>query len=139
LLTAIEAMDAQGIDAVAVPAVPSAWCSGAGEGAHRDADSTRWLFDPGLLDTAPQLAIIWSRLRHDVTAIPHRFGRVTRFGEGPLEAPVRVAFRVRDGSVATNLAYDAAFVDARGALRLQIEEAECAGSAALNRLAVRQP
>ena len=139
LLSAIESMDAQGIDAVAVLAAPADWLGETVAGDARAAQIGSWLFDPGLLDTAPQLAIIWSRLHNDVTAIPHRFGRLARFGKGPLIPPVRVAFRVRDTSNLATLAYDATFVDSSGMLRLRIEDAESACSAALNRLALQQP
>jgi acyl transferase domain-containing protein/NAD(P)-dependent dehydrogenase (short-subunit alcohol dehydrogenase family) len=94
----------------------------------------RWLFDPGLLDLPPQLAIVWSRSQHDMTALPSGFGRIQRYAGADLSQPLRLHLRLQDGS-GTTLRYDAWLLDAQGRVHLAIENAEGAMSAALNRLA----
>lgn len=133
-MTAITGLDTDGITAEVRPTAPHAWFP---EGADP------WLFDPGLVDTAPQLAIVWTRVHWGKTALPNRFGRVRRFG-GPSLGPCRAYFRVQPngsgghgdgGQVAGDqVKADVAFVDQSGALRLLIESMECTASEALNRL-----
>jgi acyl transferase domain-containing protein/NAD(P)H-dependent flavin oxidoreductase YrpB (nitropropane dioxygenase family)/short-subunit dehydrogenase len=138
LLTAIDAVTESGIDAHAMPSAPAAWLNGHGEGPVDASDRLgEWLFDPGLLDTAPQLAIVWSRVTHDMTAIPNRFGVVTRFCGRPTAGSINVALRVRPSSRPHTLTYDATFYDPDGTVRLNLEECDSACSARLNRRAAR--
>ncbi len=52
-----------------------------------------WLIDPVVLDTAPQLAILWSRATHDTTALPNHVAEFEIFGDlgggGEIEVVVR--------------------------------------------------
>ena len=97
-----------------------------------------WLFDPGLVDTAPQLAIIWSRMRHDATPLPSRLGSVRRFAGGALPARLWMALQVQSGSSPHGVIYDADFVDEQGLVWLELRDIESTGSIALNRLAAHQ-
>ena len=125
LVDAVKAVTRQGIDALARPAPVDEWLEQA---------SGQWLFDPGLLDVGPQLAIVWARVNHDRTALPSRFGRVRRFGLGPIEGPVQVTWRMREAPHAAAVAYDVYFHDAKGQLRLACEDMEGTMTSALNRL-----
>ena len=125
LVDAVKAVTQQGIDALARPAPVAEWLEQA---------SGQWLFDPGLLDVGPQLAIVWARVNHDRTALPSRFGRVRRFGLGPIEGPVQVTWRMREAPHAAAVAYDVYFHDAQGQLRLACEDMEGTMTSALNRL-----
>ncbi|MEC9408377.1 MAG: SDR family NAD(P)-dependent oxidoreductase [Pseudomonadota bacterium] len=125
LVDAVKAVTDQGVDALARPAPVEDWLA-AGEGP--------WLFDPGLLDVGPQLAIVWARVTHDRTALPSRFGRVRRFGAGAISGPVQVTLRMREAPHAAAVAYDVYFHDAEGQLRLACEDMEGTMTSALNRL-----
>jgi acyl transferase domain-containing protein/NAD(P)-dependent dehydrogenase (short-subunit alcohol dehydrogenase family) len=113
-----------GIDAALRGTSPQGWGVGGGE----------WLFDPGVLDCAPQLAIIWSRIHGDRTALPTAFGSIRRYGSGPLGEGLRLLYRARPAPTEASVAYDAWVVDAKGQVRMVIEGAEGTASAALNRL-----
>jgi NAD(P)-dependent dehydrogenase (short-subunit alcohol dehydrogenase family)/acyl carrier protein len=137
LVSAIERLGPDGADAIVTPTGPAAWLPGL---AALFQDSMRiepgWLFDPGMLDTAPQLAIVWSRVIHDRTVLPSRIGAVIRYGEAPLRGPMRLALRVNIArSDETSVVYDALFVDGEGRTRVELREVESTSSAALNRLA----
>ena len=93
----------------------------------------RWLFDPGLLDTAPQMAIVWARKMRDTCCLPARVGRVRRFGDAPL-GPCRLYFSLRDGADQTTVRADVAYVDSAARVRLLVEDMHCTASVALNRL-----
>ncbi|HYR88120.1 MAG TPA: SDR family NAD(P)-dependent oxidoreductase [Terriglobia bacterium] len=134
-VTDILRLDGAGADALVARSVPGAWLGLPETRAKESADG--WLFDPGLLDTAPQLAIVWSRLRHDSTPLPSRFGSVARFGKEPIPESLNLFVRMRADSTEHLLVYDAAFVDRHGKMRLQLKQVESTGTRALNRLAVK--
>ncbi|MCB1994310.1 MAG: SDR family NAD(P)-dependent oxidoreductase [Burkholderiaceae bacterium] len=107
--------------------LPSAWLTG------WPAEASNWLFDPGLLDAAAQLAWVWARAYRDETALPARFGRVLRFAQ-VLPAQLRMQFdrvEVADASLVRANVY---FLDDKGRCVLMIEDLESIGSAALNRI-----
>ena len=130
LITSIECVNDRGIDARVVPSQPSAWL----DGKHLDATSS-WLFDPGLVDTVPQLAIVWARVQWDTTALPSRFGKVVRGEPIPGNKPLQIQFRVQPISQNPTLVYDAAFLDDTGKVYLVMTDVESTCNAALNRLA----
>src|SRR3546814_7209847 len=70
-----------------------------------------WLFDPGLVDVAPQMAIVWSRLNRNMTALPSSFGAVLRYGTGALPPSLRLMLRMREAPHEAGIVYDALFVD----------------------------
>ncbi|MEN8721138.1 MAG: polyketide synthase dehydratase domain-containing protein, partial [Oceanococcaceae bacterium] len=126
LVDRIEALDEAGIDVLLHPSSPAEWITHA---------AGRWMFDPGVLDCAPQLAIVWARHFHDTTVLPSRFGRVQRLQPGPLPARLRLQLRVRTYANA-QMRYDAWVSDAdSGTLYLALSDIAGTGSAALNRLA----
>jgi hypothetical protein len=96
-----------------------------------------WLIDPIILDSAPQLAIVWARAMRNTTALPSAFQAYTRFGL--LSAPgMRCELEILPTTEDDLLRANAYFVNAEGRLvgRLHGFEATCAR--ALNRLADRQ-
>jgi len=125
LASEIAAVSPVGLDARVRPSQPQDWLAGAGG---------HWLFDPGLLDVAPQMAIVWSRLNRDMTALPSSFAAVLRYGNAPLPATLRLALRVQSASHEAAVSYDALFIDDAGRLRLEMRQCESTLSAALNRL-----
>nr|WP_029891116.1 polyketide synthase dehydratase domain-containing protein [Polycyclovorans algicola] len=113
-----------GIDATVRRSTPTSFGLGGGH----------WHFDPALLDAMPQLAIVWSRLQFDTTPLPSAMARIRRFaadGDGPL----RLFWRTRSDAAAHWTHFDAWVADPYGRVVLQVEGAEGAASAALNRLA----
>lgn len=130
LVTSIERITEEGIDAQVMPTQPTAWT----KAQHGDSHSTPdWLFDPGLLDTVPQMALVWSRIQQGSSALPARFGRVARYGKSRLKGQLKMAFRVKTHDSHT-VVYDAVFVDENGNIRLHLQDVESTCSAALNRL-----
>jgi acyl transferase domain-containing protein/NAD(P)-dependent dehydrogenase (short-subunit alcohol dehydrogenase family) len=92
-----------------------------------------WLFDPGVIDSGPQMAIVWAHVMRDASALPSRFGRVRRFGTGPL-GKCKMHFLLYPDQDDSTVKADVAFVDQQGHLRLFMEEMECSSSPALVRL-----
>jgi hypothetical protein len=131
LVTAIDHLSEQGLDAKVMPCQPADWLNT--QALHR-----HWLFDPGLIDTAPQLAIIWNRIQRGTTPLPSRFGSVRRYGQSPLNGQLQVAFRVQPLKSEHSLVYDAVFLDELGKVRLHLQDVESTCNTALNRLA-KQP
>ncbi len=121
----MHAVNKDGVDAAARPAPVGEWVN---------STTSDWLFDPGLLDVGPQLAIVWARVNHDRTALPSRFGRIRRFGSEPITGPVQVSLRMREAPHAAAVLYDVMFHDADGRLRLACEDMEGTMTSALNRL-----
>jgi hypothetical protein len=122
LVSAINQINEQGIDA---QVMPSQWSV---------SNEKTWLFDPALMDTAPQLAIVWARVQKGTTALPSRFGSVTRYGKSSLENPLQLALRVNQVQEHM-LVYDAIFTDEKGNVRFYLKNVESSCNTALNRLA----
>ena len=99
-----------------------------------DGADQAWLFDPGLLDAAPQMAIVWARTFHDVTPLPACFGRVTRFRDDTPQH-LRMLFEVVPTANASTVRANIYFVDDEDRVVLLVESLEGIASAALNRLA----
>jgi acyl transferase domain-containing protein len=97
------------------------------------AEASPWLFDPGLIDAAAQMALVWAYVTASESALPSRFGRVRRFGADPFGRG-RMHFLVYPERPEHQVRADVAFVDEQGMLRLLIEQLECTSSPALNRL-----
>ena len=125
LMTAIDAFDETGADAVVRSSTPQDWIGAEGQ----------WLLDPGLIDVAAQLAFVWARRRRSASALPARFGRLVRYGKAPLPATLKVLFRLQPPPHDMAIAFDAYFVDASGDLRLAVLDSESTLSTALNRAA----
>jgi len=133
LVTAIDRLNERGIDAVVRPNHPSKWLHS--EPPNSSTDS-QWLFDPGLMDTGPQMAIVWTRVQRDTTCLPSRLGAVTRYSSSRLQTKaLQLAFRVRQVSD-RNITYDAIFYDENGMVHLYMQDIESISSPKLNRLAI---
>ncbi len=128
LITAIDHLNEQGIDAQVIPSRPSEWLQ------RLETASSQWLFDPGLIDTAPQLAIVWARVQGDTTALPSCFGSVKRYDGSQTPQPLKIAFRVNqfDGN---SLNYDAIFFDNNRKVHFHLQDISGTCNATLNRLA----
>jgi NAD(P)-dependent dehydrogenase (short-subunit alcohol dehydrogenase family) len=92
-----------------------------------------WLFDPGLVDSALQMLLLWAHVTRGELALPNRIGRVRRYGTGPFKSG-RMHFLAHPEQAPGLGKADIAFVDPEGQLRLFVEEVECTTSATLNRL-----
>jgi acyl transferase domain-containing protein/NAD(P)-dependent dehydrogenase (short-subunit alcohol dehydrogenase family)/acyl carrier protein len=125
LASDIPAVAEAGLDARVRPSQPSEWLA--------DAQGS-WLFDPGLCDVAPQMAIVWSRLNRNMTALPSSFATVRRYGSEPLPKTLRLALRLLPAPHDAAMVYDALYLDEAGRVRLEMRHCEATMSAALNRL-----
>ncbi|WP_428309393.1 SDR family NAD(P)-dependent oxidoreductase [Hydrocarboniphaga sp.] len=125
LLTDITAVAPEGVDALVAVSHPKDWIGVSGD----------WLFDPGLIDVAAQLAWIWGRVHRQQSALPSRFGRVLRVPSlPPPTGALSLRFRIKPAAHEQAVAYDATFTDSEGRLRLAMLDAESTLSAALNRI-----
>ena len=125
-ITRIEGLNDDGMVATLLPSSPQRCLAGAGPGS--------WMVDPVLLDSGFQLALLWARIRLDMTPLPARIRRYRRFAalpDGPVHCDLRVRVRAGGHIFDTQLA----FLDARGRLLVFIEGMEFAVSRSLNRLA----
>lgn len=127
LIEAFEGLSQAGAAARVRATLPSAWLAG------WPADSNGWLFDPGLLDAAAQMAWVWARAYRDETALPARFGRVIRHA-GAMPGRLRMQFDRVDMPDANLVRANVSFIDDSGRCVLLIEDLESIGSAALNRI-----
>jgi acyl transferase domain-containing protein/NAD(P)H-dependent flavin oxidoreductase YrpB (nitropropane dioxygenase family)/NAD(P)-dependent dehydrogenase (short-subunit alcohol dehydrogenase family) len=138
LITAIDKYNELGIDAVVKRSEPSLWLNG--EKIKKTKGHLKmlpqWVFDPGLVDTAPQLAIVWSRLQRGTTALPSNIGTLIRYGSSGLHSPLKLFFRIKPDDDCNTVIYDAVFVDAQGKMRLHMKNVESTCNVGLNRLAL---
>ncbi len=124
-ITAIRGLDAGGVDAVLRTTAPGAF--------HPPAAGRDWLLDPGVIDGAFQLVLLWSRAMRNATTLPSRLQRIVRYGAEPLPAELHVYHRVvgeHTGAVIS----DIRLCDDAGRLRLLVEGLEGTLSSELNRL-----
>ena len=98
--------------------------------------SQSWIFDPGLLDTGPQLAIVWARLVHNTTPLPNQFESVIRYRKPhPSEKFVAVLeIKNFDG---INITYDVAYYDINGDLVFKMTGSQGTCNTSLNRLSAQ--
>ena len=89
-----------------------------------------WIFDPGLLDAAAQLAWIWSAQMRGAPALPNAIGRLTRLARG---VPHRMVLRLRPDSPAPQVLADLVIADDQGRALLLIEGLESTSDAGLSR------
>ncbi len=127
LITAIRGSNLHGIDAQIQPSYSVTWLK-------QKSSAGGWLFDPGMIDTVPQLAIIWTRLQLNTTALPSSFGCVTRYSASLSPQPLQVVFRVQEANE-NSLTCDAVLFDAQGNIHFQLEGMEGTCNPLLNRLA----
>ena len=123
-LTGFEGYNGQQIVAMLRPSQASSF--------YPPARDARWQFDPALVDGAFQALIVWSRLQLGATPLPSRLGRIRRLNAGPL--PERLMVRLHIAAVEAGVRCDIRFTGVDGRVHLEIDDFECAASAALNRL-----
>ncbi len=128
-ITAIEGINERGITATLRPSRPgSLLASSAAE---------RWLIDPVVVDGAFQLAILWMRSHADITPLPSRLGRLSRFG--PFEGDaIRCQLAARASQGGCGLETQMWLIDAQDRLVGRIEDMQFNCSRAL-KPARRQP
>jgi NAD(P)-dependent dehydrogenase (short-subunit alcohol dehydrogenase family)/acyl carrier protein len=125
VIDSIAAISAGGLTAQVQPSQPSRLLAVPENG--------RWVFDPGLLDAAAQLAILWCRWRWGMTSLPAGFQRLRWFAPGAA-GPIRCELRVRPGSAPPTLTADYWFIGGDGQVLAAIEGFEHTASASLNAL-----
>jgi NAD(P)-dependent dehydrogenase (short-subunit alcohol dehydrogenase family) len=130
LLETISQLTPQGIDAQFKPSNLSEWFHNQ---PFVDRSPARWLFEPGLIDLAPQLAIIWARRQQNITVLPSRFGSVNRYDCLQTSVPSGLAFRVTRAD-AYSLTYDAIFFDQQHKVHFYLQDIQSIGNSQLNRL-----
>jgi hypothetical protein len=96
-----------------------------------------WLIDPIVLDSGPQLAIIWANAYKNMTALPASFQCYRRFGSVS-DSPLRCYFQVLPTSEDHTVHANVFFVDSDNRLVGLLEGLESTCSKALNRLGPRQ-
>ena len=122
----IDGLSPQGAGASVRSTRPAQWLA---DGTN---DGDDWVFDPGLLDAAAQMAWLWSRAYRDESALPARFGRVVRYRERFPERMHMQYTRVPTDD-ASLIRGNLIFLDDAGETVMAIEELDSVASAALNR------
>ena len=89
-----------------------------------------WVLNPFVIDTAPQLAILWSRRNYDTTPLPNGITRCYCYGRLD-ETPMQLLLRTQAGSGAEFYRADVWFVR-DGKVIAKLEGLEGAGSSELN-------
>jgi hypothetical protein len=123
-ISEIEGISEQGILATVKPSFPQDCLAGP--------SPDGWLIDPIVIDSGPQLAILWARVYKDMTALPSGFQSYYRYGSllGPV---LRCYLQVLPGSEDHTLRANVFYIGANGRLLGLLEGLECTCSKALNR------
>lgn len=121
----IDGLSPQGAGASVRSTRPAQWLADGGE-------EQGWVFDPGLLDAAAQMAWLWSRAYRDESALPTRFGRVVRYRER-FPARMHMQYTRIPTDDASLVRGNVVFLDDGGEAVMSIEELDSVASAALNR------
>lgn len=108
--------------------MPSQWLTNAQQG------DQPWLFDPAVVDAALQMTLLWVRLERDLTALPGRIGRITRYVD-QLPEIFHAELIAEPTDDPTQVHTHAYFSDENHQLLLVIEDIECVANSTLNRLA----
>lgn len=111
VIQTFEALAEQGAKCAVRATIPSGFVPGCQDG--------QWFFDPGLVDGAAQLSVLWMSLFRGLFALPVKFGRIVRFSQS-LPAGLTMHYAVRDQN-ADILVVDAYFADESGRVYLMIE------------------
>ena len=89
-----------------------------------------WVFDPGLLDVAAQLALVWAAEMREGPAIPNAIDRLVRLGAG---TPRYMVMKCREGISSPQVLSDLALADEDGEPLWLIEGLDCTSDAGLKR------
>uniref|UniRef100_UPI0037850ADB SDR family NAD(P)-dependent oxidoreductase n=1 Tax=Aquabacterium sp. TaxID=1872578 RepID=UPI0037850ADB len=128
VISAIKGLSAAGATGSVRTVSPQHWLPALPAGAPG------WVFDPAVVDAAPQMAILWDRAFHDQTCLPTGFGRVQRC-RADWPATLQMAYEALPSDDASTVRANVYFLDETGAVVLAIEDMRCVSSQALNRLA----
>ncbi|WP_457573345.1 SDR family NAD(P)-dependent oxidoreductase [Desulfolithobacter sp.] len=93
----------------------------------------QWLLDPAVLDAAPQMGLLWGRMFRGESALPVRFGRITRYVDR-LPPKLSMEFQRRETPEPSMISADVLFTDSEGKVVLKIDDLNCISSKELNRL-----
>lgn len=125
-ITAVAGISENGLSATLSPSSP--------RDCLRGASAASWLIDPVVIDSAFQLAILWSRMNTGMTPLPSRFRRYHRFA--PLTAPaLHCELRAESAEGGHLLTTHVELSDGHGRLLGRLEGMEFSCSESLNRLA----
>jgi NAD(P)-dependent dehydrogenase (short-subunit alcohol dehydrogenase family) len=124
VIETIHGMSERGANCGMLTSTPQQWLA--------DAEG-RWLFDPGLVDAAAQMGLLWARRFFGKSALPARFDRVVRYTD-ELPARLEMAFEVAEETSEMKVVADVYFCNPQGQVYLAIEGMECIVSEELNRL-----
>ncbi|HSM39803.1 MAG TPA: SDR family NAD(P)-dependent oxidoreductase [Afifellaceae bacterium] len=127
VLNSIEGLSASGARAVVSATQPKQWFI------NGSAEHSSWLFDPAVVDSAPQMAILWARAYRNATALPTRFGRLIRYQE-TLPETMHMGFECIESPDPNIVQANVYYTDGDDQVVLLIEDMECVASTALNRL-----
>jgi hypothetical protein len=94
-----------------------------------------WLIDPIVIDSGPQLALLWARHYLDITPLPSHFQAVHIYKPLNSASSIRCHFQVLPPKAPQNVRANVFYVDPQGELLAMIEGLESVGNKALNRLA----
>jgi len=92
-----------------------------------------WIFDPGLLDTGPQLAIVWARKMHNTTPLPSQFDSVIRYRKTSSSETFISILKIKDFD-GINMTYDVFYYAENGELVIKMNGLKGTCIASLNRL-----
>jgi malonyl CoA-acyl carrier protein transacylase len=94
-----------------------------------------WLIDPIVMDSGPQLALLWARTYFDITPLPSRFQEVHIFKPFHSSSLIRCYFQVLRESVKQRVYANVFYTDQEGCPIGMIKGLESTGTKSLNRLA----
>ena len=122
----IQGLSASGANALVRRTCPKQWLENI-ETLHQ------WVFDPGIVDAAAQMALLWARTFRNESALPALFGRVVRFSES-LPEKLNMQFEIIPSEESHLVHANVYFTDTENKVALLIEDMECVSSASLNRI-----
>ncbi len=125
-VTELLTMTPQRIVARARPSDARRYCPPSGGGA--------WLFDPGLIDSAIQFMLVWSRAFRGSSVLPNFLTGVRRAGSEPLPPDLILDIDIASDLPATAVAFSFRVFDNQGRVRLWADRFEAAAAPDLNRL-----
>jgi NAD(P)-dependent dehydrogenase (short-subunit alcohol dehydrogenase family) len=122
-----DGLSKSGARAVVKTTRPAEWVDGL------PGSGTEWVFDPGVVDAAAQMAWVWARAFLGETALPARFGSLVQYTD---DLPDRLImdFERIDADDPHMVHANVYFSNSEGRVLLMIEGLESISSAELNRL-----
>ena len=122
----IDGLSDKGAKATVKSSIPKEWARGA-NGNHA------WVIDPGIVDAAGQMAILWSRAFRNETSLPVYIGRISRYRE-TLPKKLNMHFECETSNDSHMVKADISYSDADHNVVLLIESMLSASSPEMNRV-----